>query len=169
MLQDGHAPHVQLPSLGHGGTGSYVGQQDGNTANRATVPPPEQQAGEGIEFLSACKHSHLLVPRRCVKPRPGVNRGNCIHRIDFCGMGYWMFSDTSLLRWRNTVSNTFDRSLFLIFCKFFKNLYMCFRAQKLKVTMNPMWTYPAYQTFDNKFFSCISRSSEWVCGVYGQC
>lgn len=46
MLQDGHAPHVQLPSLGHGGTGSYVGQQDGNTANRATVPPPAQQAAE---------------------------------------------------------------------------------------------------------------------------
>ena len=86
MLQDGHAPHVQLPSLGHGGTGSYGSQQDLNTANRATVPPPEQQAGEGIEFLSACKHSHLLVTRRCVKPRPGMIRGNCIHGVDFCGL-----------------------------------------------------------------------------------
>ena len=51
MLQDGHAAHVQLPSLGHYGTGSYVGQQDGNTTNRATVPPPEQQAAEGIAFI----------------------------------------------------------------------------------------------------------------------
>ena len=59
MLQDGHAPHVQLPSLGHGGTGSFVGQQDGNTANRATVPPPAQQAAEGIEFISACEYSCL--------------------------------------------------------------------------------------------------------------
>ena len=61
MLQDGHAPHVQLPSLGHGGTASYVGQQDGNTVNRATVPPPEQQAGEGIiEIILACEYNHLL-------------------------------------------------------------------------------------------------------------
>ena len=48
MLQGGHAARAQLPSLGHGGTGSYVDQHNyGNAANEATVPPPEQQAAEG--------------------------------------------------------------------------------------------------------------------------
>lgn len=59
MLQEGHAAHVQLPSLGHGGTGSYVGQQDGNAANGAMIPPPEQQAAEGIGVVLACEYSCL--------------------------------------------------------------------------------------------------------------
>lgn len=54
MLQEGHAAHVQLPSLVHGGTGSCVGQQDGNAANGAMmIPPPEQQAAEGIGVVLA--------------------------------------------------------------------------------------------------------------------
>ena len=74
MLQDGHAAPVQLPSLGHGGTCSYVGQQDGNAANGATVPPPEQRAAEGIEFVLTCEYGCLLL----------LPDGSCIHRVDFC-------------------------------------------------------------------------------------
>jgi len=63
MLQDGHAAPVQVPSLGHGGTCSYVGQQDGNTANGTTVPPPEQRAVEGIVFVFTCEYSSPLLFR----------------------------------------------------------------------------------------------------------
>lgn len=59
MLQEGHAAHVQLPSLGHGGTAGYVGQQDGNAANGAMIAPPEQQAPEGIGVVLACEYSCL--------------------------------------------------------------------------------------------------------------
>jgi len=66
MLQEGHAAHVQLPSLGHGGTGSYVGQQDGNAANGAMIAPPEQQAAEDpqnecVVCMDSIRDS-LLVP-----------------------------------------------------------------------------------------------------------
>ena len=59
MLQDGHAAYVQLPSLGHGWTGSYFGQQDVNAANEATAHAPEQRAAEGIGFVLVCEYSCL--------------------------------------------------------------------------------------------------------------
>jgi len=85
MLQDGHAAHVQLPSLGHGGTGSYIGQQGGSVGNEAAVPPPEQPAAEGIGFANTAAS---CCSRVMCQTKTGMTRGNFIHRVDFCGMGH---------------------------------------------------------------------------------
>lgn len=83
LLQDGHAAHVQLPSLGHGAAGSYLSQQDGNAGNVATVPPPERAATEGMVYISLWIQLPPTVPVWYAKPIPGKIRGDCIYRLDF--------------------------------------------------------------------------------------
>ncbi|KAJ7360105.1 hypothetical protein OS493_018089 [Desmophyllum pertusum] len=64
LLQDGHAPHVQVPSLGHGGVDLPLGHQVDNAANVASVHHPQQAEGPQTECV-VCMDSardSLLVP-----------------------------------------------------------------------------------------------------------
>ncbi|XP_078349545.1 5-formyl-3-hydroxy-2-methylpyridine 4-carboxylate 5-dehydrogenase-like isoform X2 [Oculina patagonica] len=66
LLQDGHAPHSQLPSLGYGGVGSYLGHQHGSAGHVPTEQHPESAAAEGpqnecVVCMDSARDS-LLVP-----------------------------------------------------------------------------------------------------------